>query len=90
MQVYSEVTKTTYPDFNALVQAESYGYTVCAVITRGTKTWPWMVGLYPTKRQAQRAAANTRAKWRRSMHMNPDMNSNMAWSIFVRPVWHKP
>jgi|JI10StandDraft_1071094.scaffolds.fasta_scaffold03219_9 hypothetical protein len=86
MQAYSEATKITYPDFDALVQAESYGYTVCAVITKGTSTWPWMVGLYPTKRAALRAAANTRAKWRRSQDAHP----NTTWSIFVRPVWQAP
>lgn len=88
MQAYSEETKTTYPDFDALVQAESHGYTVCAIITNstGTKTWPWMVGLYPTKQQARRAAANTRAKWRRSQGTYP----RVTWSIFVRPVWRTP
>ena len=86
MQAYSEVTKTTYPDFDALVQAESHGYTVCAVISRDNKTWPWMVGLYPTKRAAQRAAANTRAKWRRK----PNEYPGTTWSIFVRPVWRTP
>ena len=84
MQAYSEATGITYPDFDALVQAESHGYTVCAVITRDDNTWPWMVGLYLTKREARRATARLRAQWRRSVF------PPTTYSVFVRPVWHAP
>lgn len=49
-----------------------------------SNTWPWMVGLYLTKREARRAAARLRAQWRRSVF------PPTTYSVFVRPVWHAP
>ena len=80
---YSEVTGETYATFEALVKAEANGWTVAAVLTRGSSTWPWLVGLYENKPDAMRAAARMRRKFKRDQWKYPTTQ----YSVHVRPVW---
>lgn len=83
VEAYSGTTNKTYPTWDDLVAAESHGYSVTAVITRGNKTWPYSGGLYPTKAEGNKAKARLMSQWRRTKDDYP----GTTYKMFVRPVW---
>jgi hypothetical protein len=84
----SDVTAVTedgreFPSWEALVESESNGYVVVAVISTAKETWPWVSGPYPTKADAERARARTRTRFKRKQQSHPGHE----FRLFVRPAW---
>ena len=86
MEAYSERTNTHYPSWEALVEAEANGYVVVAIIRNKKEVWPWIVGPFPTKREA----GNARNRLRRSLRKDSENNYSLNFSLFVRPAWKDP
>lgn len=78
---YSPTTNTHYPNWDALIQAESSGYVAVAIIDNGVEIWPWMVGPFATKREASNQAASLRRQARRGEF------DRLKVKVFVRPAW---
>lgn len=83
MQAFSETTGRTYSSWDDLVAAEANGYVAVAILTRGASTWPWVLGPFPTKVEANRARARLRTRIRREAEYRP----TASYSLFVRPAW---
>lgn len=83
MQAYSEATGKTYDSYEELVKAESNGWLVTALVTRGDKTWPWSYGPFAEKSDAERHRNRVRGKWNRTKDRYP----TTTWKFFVRPAW---
>lgn len=88
IQAYSERTKTTYPNWAALVEAEANGYVVVAIISDGKRSWPYVIGPMPED-QAKRVHTGMRNKWRREQR---DRLVDPKWTakFFTRPAWKQP
>jgi hypothetical protein len=80
---YSPDTDTHYDNWDALVEAESNGYVVVAIVSNGKVSWPWVVGPYDDKLQADRA----RARLRRKLKREQDRFPSHTFSLYVRPAW---
>jgi len=61
---YSTTTRKTYPNWDALVEAEANGYVVVGQSSR-PNTAAVVVGPYDTRRDAERAQPRLRNQWRR-------------------------
>lgn len=85
LPAYSTETGIEYPDWGALVQAESNGYVVVVIITntKTGKSWPWTKGPFGSHAEADKYRNRTRAKWKREESRYP----NLAYQFFVRPAW---
>lgn len=84
---YSQATQTEYANWGELIKAESNGWLVVALIT-STRTdhlrsWPWIVGPFESKADAERYRAKTRRKWKREAEMYP----HLSYVFHVRPAW---
>lgn len=78
---FSTTTRKTYPNWDALVQAEANGYVATAIINDGKQTWPWIVGPFDTEREAKNQAASLRRQANRgNFH-------DLTVSVHVRPAW---
>lgn len=86
MEAYSPETNTTYPDWDALVAAESNGYVVVAIITSPKQQWPWVSGPYPTKKEAENARARLRNRMKKESRDYP----NHTYKTSVRALWKDP
>ena len=88
MEAYSENTNTHYPSWEALVEAEANGHVVVAIMTSATQSWPWVVGPFPTKREAN----NAKNRLRRTLlkERSKQAGENLNFSLFVRPAWKDP
>lgn len=84
MEAFSERTGTTYPDWEALVEAESNGYMVIAIIRNETTTWPWAEGPFASKREATNARNRLRTRLRREA---ADRSPQATFNLFIRPAW---
>lgn len=82
MSAFSE-NGTEYPDWDALVEAEANGYVAVAIINDGKQQWPWVVGPYPTKREATNAKNRLRTKMKKEQPRYP----GHTFKTFVRPAW---
>ena len=82
---YSNTTGTNYTSWEALLDYESNGFLVICQITssRRNETWPWCVGPFDTKAEAERERARLRAKFKREAARWP----NLSYKWFVRPAW---
>ena len=83
---YSEKTGHSYPNFSALVEAEANGWVCCVVLTRGSATWPWVIGPFPSKRQALREQRRQRGRFTRQQAAH-ELPVNLTAKFFVRPAW---
>lgn len=83
MEAYSEKTNTHYPSWDALIEEEANGYVVVAVISNGKKTWPWVIGPFNVRENAQRAQARLRYKLKKDLKTRPGFTGK----VFVRPAW---
>ena len=85
MEAYSPETNTTYPSWEALVEDEANGWVAVAVVSNGRQTWPWVVGPFPTKREANNARVRLRRESKRK-----SLSPKYSASFFVRPAWRDP
>ena len=87
MQAYSTTTGETYPSWEELVEAEANGWLCIALITgahkQAGKTWPFVEGPFPTKREAENARSRMRGKFKREAEHYP----GQTYKFFVRPAW---
>jgi len=72
-----------YDSWDELVAAEASGYVVVAVIDNGKQTWPWVVGPYVRKHEANLA----RARLRRRLKKETDWRPAFTFRLFIRPAW---
>jgi hypothetical protein len=86
MMAYSESTGVQYPSWEALVRAEANGYVAVAIVTRGKRSWPWVVGPWPTRRVALNKAAALRRELKRVAREHP----STTFTVSVRPSWKEP
>lgn len=85
MKAYSESTGNTYEDWEALVAAESNGYVVTAIITKGKQSWPWTIGPFDTKREASLARNRLRNRMKRENAV--PWYADRSFRLFIRPAW---
>lgn len=88
MEAYSSDTDKHYPNWEALVEAESNGYVVVGIIaglSNPAKSWPWVTGPYPDKAAAQRARVRARNLFRKQQRDRSERP--MTATFFVRPAW---
>lgn len=71
-----------YPSWDEMVSNEANGYVAVAVLSDGKRTWPYTVGPFPTKREADNARARLRSKFKRERR-----SGATTASFFVRPAW---
>lgn len=83
---YSSETNRHYPSWDALVEAEANGHVVVAVVTNGRQTWPYVMGPYPTKPEAERARSRLRSRLKREQADYP----GATFTLSVRPAWKDP
>lgn len=89
MRAYSSNTGVSYDSWDDLVAAEANGYLVIAVITqqkpgKKAKSWPYVVGPFATKAEAERVRTNTRNRWRREREWR---YQHQTYRFYVRPAW---
>jgi hypothetical protein len=82
IEAYSTRTGTTYPTWEALVEAEANGYTVTAIVTKGKQSWPYAWGPFPDKAEADKFRVRQRNKFKREAAY-----STATAKFFVRPLW---
>lgn len=70
-----------YPSWDALVEAESHGYIVTAILRKKKTTFAWSVGTFDTKKDAANARQRMRAKHKR----DPQGTELVATNIY--PLW---
>lgn len=68
-----------YPNWAALVEAETHGFVAVAYLKNGTGA-PWVVGPWPTKREAN----NCRQRMKNSLKKHHDLSEVY---FFVRHAW---
>lgn len=78
---YSNTTGKHYESWDALVSAEANGYVAVAIIDDGKDSWPWVVGPFPTEREATNQAAALRRM------ANKGEFNNLIVKVRVRPAW---
>lgn len=78
---YSGTTGKHYPNWEALVEAEANGYAAVAIISDGKDSWPWVVGPFPTEREANNQAASIRRQAKKGEYDDLTIN------VRVRPAW---
>jgi len=74
-----------YNTFDDMVYAEANGWVVVAILRKGVNTWPWVVGPFTDKPDAQRACGRLRTKLKREQFDHP--NEDIVFNLFVRPAW---
>jgi hypothetical protein len=81
MPAYSGSTGKHYPDWDALVAAETHGFVVVAVPKELSKNVvPWVVGPWATKREAN----NCRQRMRNKLKQVMDLEHV---SFYIRHAW---
>lgn len=84
---YSVASHKHYSNWESLVHHEANGWIVCVVITESTpkrsRTWPWMVGPFADKADAERERRRLRSRWKREQSDHP----HQTYKFFVRPAW---
>lgn len=96
MQAYSTDTDTTYPSWDALVDAESYGWTVVTIMQKVTakrvQTFARTNGLHTGpagQREARKAAARARNRFK-AAEKRGEVPPNIALlAVTVEPVWER-
>lgn len=78
---FSEATKITYENWDALVAAESNGYVAVAIMLSSKDVWAWTVGPFATKAEATKQAAKMRREAKK------DANPQLLVKVRVRPLW---
>lgn len=89
-------TDTRYPSWEALVDAESYGWTVVTVMQKTTakrvQTFARTNGLHTGvtgKREARKAAARTRARFKAAEKRGEVPPGVTLLTVSVEPVWEE-
>lgn len=96
MEAYSTKTNTRYPSWDALVDAESYGWTVVTIMQKVTakrvQTFARTNGLYTGvtgKREARKAAARTRNQFKAAEKRGEVERGITLLTVTVEPVWEE-
>lgn len=72
---------TVYPNWDALVEAETNGFVVVAVPKQHSKTTvPWVVGPWPTRREANNCRQRMRTKLKQVMDLDQI-------TFYIRHAW---
>lgn len=91
MEAYSTRTDTRYPSWDALVDAESHGWTVVTVMQQATakrvKAFARVNGLYTTKREAMKGAARARNRFKAAEKRGEVPRGVTILTVSVEPVW---
>lgn len=81
-------TGNEYPDQDALVAAEGYGWTVAVVLHRkranSSRTYPVVVGVFDTQQEARSKAATMRNRAKKWAEYDPSLS---VLSVNVEPIW---
>jgi hypothetical protein len=85
VEAYSDATGKGYNSFDDLIYAEANGWVVVAILRKGVNTWPWVVGPFTDKPDAQRARNRLRTKLKREQQEQG--HEQVAFNLFVRPSW---
>jgi len=85
VQAHSSHSGRTYPNWDALVAAEANGYVVIAVITKDSRSWPYVHGPYVDKPEAERARNRLRTRMKREQRERS--YHDHTFQLFVRPAW---
>ena len=83
IKAYRAGSGETYNSYEDLITAETNGWLVLAVVSKGAKTWPAAEGPYEDKNSANRAANRLRNRWRKTARNYP----GVTYRIHVRPAW---
>lgn len=90
----SDTTGKTYENWSALVEAESNGYMLIAIITSTrngkAKRWPVAYGPYPNKHEATKAKGRLRTKWKREQREFAYRYGQQSYEFFIREAWKDP
>lgn len=93
MEAYSTDTNKRYPSWDALVAAESYGWTVVTVMQKTTakrvQTFARTNGLYADQREARKGAARARARFKAAEKRNEVPPNITLLTVSVEPIWEK-
>jgi hypothetical protein len=79
-----------YPSWDALVDAESNGYVAVAILQENTPKkglFCWVVGPFPTKREATNAGVRIRAKYKRDLERAGHPLMSTLIRVNIRPAW---
>lgn len=74
----------SYPSWEALLDDNTNGWAVVAVIDNGKVVWPYVEGPF-TKEEAERKRRSLRRKWRREQKAG--RYTDQTHKFFVRPTW---
>lgn len=85
---YSSATETSYDNWDALLEAEANGFVMVAVITNthNGRTWPWVVGPFDSRKDAENYRTRTRTKWKRDQDKR-GLYVHLSYRFYVRPAW---
>lgn len=96
MEAYSERTDTRYPSWDALVDAESYGWTVVTVMQKTTakrvQTFARTNGLYAGvngHREARKGAARARNRFKAQEKRGEVPPGVTLLTVSIEPVWEE-
>lgn len=85
MRAYSASTQREYESWEDLVAAESNGYMVVAIITKGKQSWPWSIGPFTDRHEAVKARNRLRTRMKRE-NAQP-WYADRSFNLFIRPAW---
>lgn len=87
IEAYSSATNTTYPNWDALIEAEANGHVAIAVLKhqRTGTIFTACFGPVPTKREATNMAVRIRNRHRKDMARGDSESELLV--VNVRPAW---
>lgn len=82
---------TRYPNWDALIEAETLGYVVVAIISGGNYKHPWprVTGIYPDKVSATNAKQRLRTRMRRQQRESTEYEG-YTFRLHIEPLWKDP
>lgn len=80
---YSTDTDTHYGSWDELVGAEANGWCLVIQVTNSKgRTWPYVLGPFDSRRDANNARQRVNYSWRRDLG-----SEGYSAKFFVRPLW---